>query len=92
MPAGKHTANLWDYASDRFIHSNSQATAEGAEQRKGDGIVVYPEITERLPGTLADDEARIVMALDGPWRREAARGRHDGSVQRSGCEWWLSVA
>jgi len=32
------------------------------------------EIAERLPGGVPRDEARIVVLLDHPRRREAARG------------------
>ena len=35
-------------------------------------LVLEIEIHERLPGAVADDEAGIVVLLDGPGRREAA--------------------
>ena len=37
---------------------------------------------ERLPGAVADDEAGVVVLLDHPMRREAARGGHGAMIAR----------
>ncbi len=40
------------------------------------GLVLEIGIAEHLPGGVLHDEARIVMLLDRPGRREAVRGWH----------------
>ena len=42
-------------------------------RRAPTGLLLEIEIAERLPGRVADDEARVVVLLDGPGWREAAR-------------------
>jgi hypothetical protein len=42
-------------------------------RRAPSGLVLEVEIGTRLPGGVLRDEARIVMLLDDPRRREAAR-------------------
>jgi len=51
-----------------------QAPPKAAERRGG--LILEIEIAKRLPGAVADDEARIVVLLDDPRRREAAHGAH----------------
>ncbi len=43
-------------------------------RRSPTGFVLEIEIPERLPDVVADDEARVVVLLNRPGRREAARG------------------
>jgi hypothetical protein len=39
-------------------------------------LVLETQVAERLPGGVPHDEARIVVLIDYPRRREAARGGH----------------
>jgi len=43
-------------------------------RRAPTGLFLEIEIAERLPDGVLHDEARIVVLLDGPGRREAAHG------------------
>ena len=48
-------------------------------RRAPTGLVLEVEIPERLPGGVADNEARLVV-LDRPRRREAAHGSDDSAI------------
>jgi hypothetical protein len=47
-----------------------------------DRLSLETEIAERLPGGVLHDEARIIMLLDDPRRRETACGAVLGSARR----------
>jgi len=53
-----------------------------AGRRAPTGLVLEIEITERLSGGVADDEAGVI---DRPGRREAARGGHDHCFAQRRC-------
>ncbi|MGO9681155.1 MAG: NAD(P)-binding domain-containing protein [Beijerinckiaceae bacterium] len=50
-------------------------------RRAPTGLVLEVEIPERLPGGVLHDEARIVVLLDDPRRREAARERYGAATR-----------
>jgi len=59
---------------------------EQLRRRAPTGLVLEIEIAERLPGGVLHDEPRIIMLLDDPRRREAAKGQ---SLLRLRCRLWL---
>ncbi len=55
-------------------HSSRLVASEQLGRRSPAGLILEVEIGERLPGTVADDEAGVVRLIDRPGRREAAHG------------------
>ncbi len=55
-------------------HSSRLVASEQLGRRSPAGLILEVEIGERLPGTVADDEAGVVRLIDRPGRREAAPG------------------
>jgi hypothetical protein len=61
-------------------HAAGLIPAEQLGRRAPAGLLLEVEIDERLPGGVLHDEARVVMLLDDPRRREAARGGRRGPL------------
>jgi hypothetical protein len=54
-------------------------------RRPPTGLILEIEIAQRLPSGVLRDEARVVVLLDRPRRREPACGRHGAMIARGRC-------
>jgi hypothetical protein len=55
-------------------HATRLVLGQQVRRRTSSGLVLEVEVAERLSVLVAEDEARIVVLLDDPRRREAASG------------------
>ena len=62
-------------------HAPHLVAGQQLGRRAATGLLLEIEISERLTVLVADDEARVVVLLDGPRRREAARGGHGAATR-----------
>jgi len=54
-------------------HATGLVACQQVRRRTSARLILEVEIAERLPAGVLDDEARIVVLVDRPRRREAAR-------------------
>jgi len=72
-------AGVWHLLGPSGPDGTRCRSASGPPQLTAQGASLEIDLRKRLPGGVPHDEARVVMLLDGPGRREAAHGS-DNSV------------